>query len=73
MAALLTIIVRENLHDKYIPMAIGLIVTAGMIGAGAIYLLLNFSITRLLRLVERRLSRDQRPLVPAMPTARGRG
>lgn len=33
--------------------------------AGAIYLLLNFSITRLLRLVERRLSRDQRPLVLA--------
>lgn len=32
-------LVRENLHDKYIPMAIGLIVTAGMIGAGAIYLM----------------------------------
>lgn len=33
--------------------------------AGAIYLLLNFSITRLLRFVEHRLSRDQRPFVVA--------
>ncbi len=32
-------LVRENLHDKHIPMAVSLIVTAGMIGAGAIYLL----------------------------------
>ena len=32
-------IARENLHDKYIPMAVSLIVTAGMIGAGVIYLL----------------------------------
>ncbi|KQV40830.1 MULTISPECIES: ABC transporter permease [unclassified Rhizobium] len=31
------------------------------IAAGAIYLLLNFSITRLLRLLEYRLSRDRRP------------
>jgi octopine/nopaline transport system permease protein len=33
--------------------------------AGAIYLLLNFSITRLLRFFEHRLSRDQRPHVVA--------
>ena len=33
--------------------------------AGAIYLLLNFFITRVIRLVEYRLSRDQRPLVVA--------
>lgn len=32
-------LVRENLSDEHIPMAVGLIVTAGMVGAGVIYVL----------------------------------